>query len=258
MPEQPSDLRVAHELRRRITEHVWEPAARLPPRAQIGQEFGVGENVVRRAQELLISQGKLKGRAGSGMYVADPQQRMRVARSPAREQPDGSQFRADMRSSTSWATGRAVPMRRCRPCGHGGAARHRRGRPACSDVVQVPRRQPGGCRCRQVGNGTTSIRARLSSSPRVDRTPEGVVNRMVVVGITASHAVERSQPRQATAEEVSLLEIQKAALITHTRRTYYSDQGRPVDGGHRGARRSLRDRLRDSDQSLAVSSVARR
>lgn len=32
-----------------------------------------------------------------------------------------------------------------------------------------------------------------------------------------------------TAEEASLLGIQKAALVTHIRRTYYSDQGRPVE-----------------------------
>lgn len=47
------------------------PEDRLPSRAQIGQECGVGENVVRRAQELLISQGMLEGRAGSGTYVAE-------------------------------------------------------------------------------------------------------------------------------------------------------------------------------------------
>ncbi|GHE84659.1 hypothetical protein GCM10018772_04600 [Streptomyces fumanus] len=78
MPEQPPYLRIADELRRRITERVWEPGDRLPSRAQIGQEYGVGENVVRRAQELLISQGVLEGRAGSGTYVAEPRQRVRM------------------------------------------------------------------------------------------------------------------------------------------------------------------------------------
>lgn len=71
---------------------------RLPSRAQIGQECGVGENVVRRAQELLISQGVLEGRAGSGTYVAEPRKRVRVVRSSAREQPQGSPFRADMKA----------------------------------------------------------------------------------------------------------------------------------------------------------------
>ena len=39
----------------------------------------------------------------------------------------------------------------------------------------------------------------------------GVVNRMAEIGITVSHAVEQPEPRQATAEEASLLGIQKAA-----------------------------------------------
>lgn len=57
----------------------------------------------------------------------------------------------------------------------------------------------------------------------------GVVNRMAAIGITASHAVEQPEPRQASAGEVSLLGTQKAALVTHIRRAYYSDQGRPVE-----------------------------
>ena len=79
MPEQPPYLRIADELRRRIAEHEWTPGDRLPSRAQIGQEYGVGENVVRRAQELLISQGVLEGRAGPGTYVAEPRARVRIA-----------------------------------------------------------------------------------------------------------------------------------------------------------------------------------
>nr|WP_265537238.1 UTRA domain-containing protein [Streptomyces sp. NEAU-H33] len=47
--------------------------------------------------------------------------------------------------------------------------------------------------------------------------------------INAGNAVEQPEPRQATAEEASILGIQKAALVTHIRRTYYSDQGRPVE-----------------------------
>ncbi|MGW4107485.1 GntR family transcriptional regulator, partial [Streptomyces sp. NPDC004976] len=98
MPEQPPYLRIADELRRRIAEHEWTPGDRLPSRAQIGQEYGVGDNVVRRAQELLTSQGVLEGRAGSGTYVAEPRQRVRVVRSSAREQPSDSPFRADMKA----------------------------------------------------------------------------------------------------------------------------------------------------------------
>ncbi len=41
----------------------------------------------------------LEGRAGSGTYVAEARQRVRVVRSSAREQPTGSPFRADMKAA---------------------------------------------------------------------------------------------------------------------------------------------------------------
>lgn len=57
----------------------------------------------------------------------------------------------------------------------------------------------------------------------------GVVRRMAEIGITVSRAVEQPEPRQASAEEASLLGVQKGALVTHIRRTYYSAQGQPVE-----------------------------
>lgn len=96
MREQPPYLRIADVLRRRIADQEWSPGDRLPSRAQLAQECGVGENVVRRAQELLISQGILEGRAGSGTYVAEPRKRLRMVRSQCREQSGGSPFVADM------------------------------------------------------------------------------------------------------------------------------------------------------------------
>ncbi len=59
MPEKPPYLRIADVLRQRIADQEWTAGDRLPSRAQIAEECGVGENVVRRAQELLISQGVL-------------------------------------------------------------------------------------------------------------------------------------------------------------------------------------------------------
>ncbi|GAA2420735.1 hypothetical protein GCM10010421_02600 [Streptomyces glaucus] len=68
----------------------------------------------------------------------------------------------------------------------------------------------GRCNCRRAGSRTTSPPALSSSSLKEGRTPE-------------------PEPRQAAAEEASLPGIQKAALVTHIRRTYYSDDGRPVE-----------------------------
>ncbi|MFG2815032.1 GntR family transcriptional regulator [Streptomyces sp. NPDC048410] len=230
MSEQPPYLRIADELRRRIAERVWEPGDRLPSRAQIGQECGVGENVVRRAQELLISQGVLEGRAGSGTYVAEPRRRVRVVRSSAREQPSGSPFRADMKAvgrQGDWESRTDAKV------------------PAPAEIAARLGVDEGALCVRTTYEFLADGRpVQLSTSwEPYDLTagtlvvlPEGgphagagVVNRMAAIGINVSHAVEQPEPRHATAEEASLLGIQKAALVTHIRRTYYSDQGRPVE-----------------------------
>ncbi|MFE3578984.1 GntR family transcriptional regulator [Streptomyces vinaceus] len=230
MPEQPPYLRIADVLRQRIAEHVWTAGDRLPSRAQIAEECGVGENVVRRAQELLISQGVLEGRAGSGTYVAEPRQRVRVVRSSAREQPDGSPFRADMRAlgkQGNWESRTeakvSAPAEIAARLGIAEGDLCVRtvyefladGRPVQLSTSWEPYELTGG-----------TLVVLPEGGPHAG---VGVVNRMAEIGITVSHAVEQPEPRQANAEEASLLGIQKAALVTHIRRTYYSDQGRPVE-----------------------------
>ncbi|MFC9884467.1 GntR family transcriptional regulator [Streptomyces libani] len=230
MSEQPPYLRIADELRRRIAEHEWTPGDRLPSRAQIAQECGVGENVVRRAQELLISQGALEGRAGSGTYVAAPSQRVRMVRSSVREQPAGSPFRADMKAVGmlgDWESRTEAKV------------------PAPAEIAARLGIDEGDLCVRTVyeflADGkpmqlSTSWEPYDLTAGTVVVLPEGgphagvgVVNRMAEIGITVSHAVEQPEPRQANAEEASLLGIQKGSLVTHIRRTYYSDQGRPVE-----------------------------
>lgn len=230
MPEQPPYLRIADVLRQRVADHEWTPGDRLPSRAQIAQECGVGENVVRRAQELLISQGVLEGRAGSGTYVAEPRQRVRVVRSSAREQLSGSPFRADMQAlgkQGNWESRTEAKV------------------PAPAEIAARLGITEGELCVRTVYEFLADGRpVQLSTSwepyeltaGTLVVLPEGgphagvgVVNRMAEIGITVSHAVEQPEPRQASAEEASLLGIQKAALVTHIRRTYYSDQGQPVE-----------------------------
>ncbi|MFD4148863.1 GntR family transcriptional regulator [Streptomyces goshikiensis] len=230
MPEQPPYLRIADALRQRIAEHEWTVGDRLPSRAQIAGECGVGENVVRRAQELLISQGVLEGRAGSGTYVAEPRRRVRVVRSSAREQPGGSPFRADMQAlgkQGQWESRTEAKV------------------PAPAEIAARLGMSVGDLCVRTVYEFLADARpVQLSTSwepyeltaGTLVVLPEGgphagigVVNRMAEIGVTVSHAVEQPEPRHATAEEASLLGIQKAALVTHIRRTYYSDEGRPVE-----------------------------
>ena len=230
MREQPPYLRIADLIRQRIAEQEWTPGDRLPSRAQLAQEWGVGENVVRRAQELLISQGVLEGRAGSGTYVAEPRERLRMVRSQYREQSGGSPFGADM------------------------SALGKRGTWESRTEAKVP--APADIAARLgIAEGDLCVRTtyefladgkpvQLSTSwEPYDLTagtlvvlPEGgphagkgVVDRMAEIGITVTHAVEQPEPGEATAEEATLLGVQRGALVTRIRRTYYSEDGRPVE-----------------------------
>ncbi|WP_284579027.1 GntR family transcriptional regulator [Streptomyces sp. 2P-4] len=230
MPEQPPYLRIADVLRQRIAEHEWTAGDRLPSRAQIAEECGVGENVVRRAQELLISQGVLEGRAGSGTYVAEPRRRVRVVRSSAREQPGGSPFRADMQALGKQGTWESrTEAKVLAPAEIAARLGIAEGDLCVRTVYEFladgrPVQLSTSWEPYELTAGTLVVLPEGGPHAGV-----GVVNRMTAIGITVSHAVEQPEPRQASAEEALLLGIQKAALVTHIRRTYYSDQGRPVE-----------------------------
>ena len=230
MPDQPPYLRIADALRERIANGEWAPGDRLPSRADLGQEYGVGDNVIRRAQELLISLGALEGRAGSGTYVAEPRERLRIVRSVFREQAGGSPFAADM------------------------AALGRRGTWESRTDAKIP--APADIAVRLgISEGELCVRTayefladgkpvQLSTSwepysltvGTLIVLPEGgphggigVVRRMAEIGITITRAVEQPSPRTVTVEEAGLLGVQKGTLVTHIVRTYYAEDGRPVE-----------------------------
>ncbi|WFB08608.1 GntR family transcriptional regulator [Streptomyces sp. LX-29] len=228
--ELPPYLAVADQLRQRVASGEWSPGDRLPSRAQLAQDYAVGDNVVRRAQELLIAQGLLEGRAGSGTYVAEPRERVRMVRSSAREQHGGSPFRADLASlgkDGSWEHRTEAKV----PAPAGIAARLGLapgelcvrteyeflldGKPVQLSTSWEPYALTGG-----------TIVVLPEGGPYAGR---GVVERMAAIDVVVSHAVEQPEPRLATADEANLLGVPKGALVTHIQRTYYSEDGRPVE-----------------------------
>lgn len=230
MPEQPPYLRVAASLRQRLANREWTPGDRLPSRAQLAAEYDVGDNVVRRAQELLISQGLLEGRAGSGTYAAQPRERLRMVRSWCREQRDGSPFRADMASlgkTGTWEhrTEAKVPAPAEIAARLGLAEGELTVRTAYEYLADgKPAQLATSWEPYSITGGTIVVLP--EGGPHAGR---GVVERMAAIDVVISHAVEQPEPRQATPEEAHLLGLQAGALVTHIRRTYYSEDGRPVE-----------------------------
>jgi DNA-binding GntR family transcriptional regulator len=66
---EPVYLRVLEDLRTRIRSGVLEPGARIPSRNAIITNYGVGETAAKHALQVLIAEGLIEPRPGSGCYV---------------------------------------------------------------------------------------------------------------------------------------------------------------------------------------------
>ncbi|GAA3372032.1 UTRA domain-containing protein [Streptomyces antimycoticus] len=213
-------LRVAAAFRARITDGTWTHGERLPSRGELGSEFGVGENVVRRAQELLITEGLLEGRAGSGTYVRAPYQRRTMLRTPATSMAglgaDGT-YEADSIAKV----------------------------PAPPDIGKRLAEEPGALCVRTVYEVFVDRQPALlctSGEPMaitggtVIVLPEGgplagrgVAARMAHLGITVERAVETLRPVHVERDQAQLLGVPAGTLATLIQRTHYSTDGRPVE-----------------------------
>ena len=228
--EQPPYVRIADDLRRRIQSGEWEIGARLPSRARLAEEYDVGTNVTQRAQERLITEGLLEGRAGSGTFVCQPRQRARMVRSRHRESRGTSPFRADMSELGKRGTWDCHTEARV---------------PAPDDIAQRLALAPGDLCVRTsyefLADGQP---AQLSTSwepmALTDGTPvlmpemgplagTGVVERMRSINVDIDRAVEIPRPVRATREQAALLGINVGELVLCIERTYYDTDGRPVE-----------------------------
>ncbi|MFI9722467.1 GntR family transcriptional regulator [Streptomyces sp. NPDC052396] len=227
---QPPYMRVADDLRRRIAAGEWAVGERLPSRAQLALDYGVGPNVLQKAQERLIVEGLLEGRAGSGTYVRTPRERLRMVRSRHREWRQDSPFRSDMREQGrrgSWES-------------------HSEARVAAPDhIAQRLAIEPGDPCVRTVYEFLADGRpVQLSESWEpmaiTGDTPvvlpelgplagRGVVERMRSIGIVIETAVEVPRPARATQAQANLLGISLGDLVTEIERTYFDTDGRPVE-----------------------------
>jgi DNA-binding GntR family transcriptional regulator len=66
---EPVYLRVLEDLRSRIRSGVLEPGARVPSRNAIVTNYGVGETAAKHALAVLMAEGLIEARPGSGCYV---------------------------------------------------------------------------------------------------------------------------------------------------------------------------------------------
>lgn len=230
MPREAPYLQIADALRARIKAGEWAVGEKLPSRAQLAAEYGVGRNVTQRAMDRLIVEGLLEGRAGSGTYVRKPRERMRMVRSHHRERRGTSPFRSDMAERGSTGTWESHSQART---------------PAPDHIADRLAISPGDLcvvtRYEFLADGRP-VQLSRSWEPMAitDGTPvvlpeagplagAGVVERMRSIGVAVDTAVEIPRPARATQEEANLLGIALGDLVLHIERTYYDTDGRPVE-----------------------------
>ncbi|GAA5011383.1 GntR family transcriptional regulator [Kitasatospora paranensis] len=231
MPSQePPYLRISDDLRRRITEGEWRIGERLPSRAQLAAAYGVGANVLQRAQELLISEGLLEGRAGSGTYVRTPAERRPMVRSRHRSLHGSAPFAARPGAADPAGTWDATSYART---------------PAPARIAERLAIEPGEWTvrtCYEFLLDGRPVQLAESWEPMAvtDGTPvllpelgplagAGVVARMASIGVTVDFAVERPRPARAGQEQAHLLGLSAGDLVTLIERTYFDTEGRAVE-----------------------------
>ena len=113
--EQPAYLRVAGDLRKKIVDGSLPPHTRLPSQARIREEYGVSDTVALEARKVLMAEGLVEGRSGSGTYVRERPVPRRVARSGYRPDTGATPFRQEQAAASAPGSRAAGRPRRARP-----------------------------------------------------------------------------------------------------------------------------------------------
>ncbi|MFG2224520.1 GntR family transcriptional regulator [Streptomyces sp. NPDC048644] len=214
-------LRIAQLLRDRVTSGMWSVGDQLPSRAALSAEFGVGDNVVRRAQEALIEEGLLEGRAGSGTFVRAPRERRVLRRTVS-----GTTSPAPAGFTGTWEARSIAKV----PAGPETAFRLGIG----DDGMCVLTTYEFFTDSRPVLLATSWEPMAVTGGSAVV-LPEGgplagagVITRMRHLGIAITRVVEVPRPIRLNRDQAHLLGLATGAQATFIERTHYAD-GRAVE-----------------------------
>ncbi|MEU8617212.1 GntR family transcriptional regulator [Streptomyces sp. NPDC048623] len=226
--EQPAYLRVASDLREKIANGSLPPHTRLPSQARIREEYGVSDTVALEARKVLMAEGLVEGRSGSGTYVRERPVPRRIARSGYRPVSGASPFRQEQASEGARGTWESASEQE----------------PASAEVAARLGIEPGErvMRTRYVfRDGGEPMMLSTSWEPLgvTGRTPVmlpeegplggcGVVERMAAIDVVVDNVVEEVAARPGLAEELLTLGGVPGHVVMVIERTYYAS-GRAVE-----------------------------
>jgi DNA-binding GntR family transcriptional regulator len=226
--EQPAYLRVAGDLRKKIVDGSLPPHTRLPSQARIREEYGVSDTVALEARKVLMAEGLVEGRSGSGTYVRERPVPRRVARSGFRPAGGANPFRqeqAALDARGTWESGSAQTE-------------------ASGAIAERLRIKPGErVMCTRYVFRDAGEAMMLSTSweplSLTGRTPVmlpeegplggmGVVERMRAIDVVVDNVTEEVGARPGLAEELLTLGGVPGHVVMVVQRTFYAS-GRPVE-----------------------------
>jgi DNA-binding GntR family transcriptional regulator len=226
--EQPAYLRVASDLRQKITDGALPPHTRLPSQARIREEYGVSDTVALEARKVLMAEGLVEGRSGSGTYVKERPVPRRIARSGYRPPAGANPFRQEQSEGSARGTWESSSEQDA-------AAAHIAARLGIEPGDRV-------MRTRYVfRDGGEPMMLSTSWEPLAvtGRTPVmlpeegplggcGVVERMAAIDVVVDNVLEEVGARPGLAEELMALGGVPGHVVMVLERTYYAS-GRPVE-----------------------------
>ncbi|MEO3975969.1 GntR family transcriptional regulator [Streptomyces sp. CAU 1734] len=226
--EQPAYLRVAGDLRSRIVSGSLPPHTRLPSQARIREEYGVSDTVALEARRVLIAEGLVEGRSGSGTYVREHPTPRRIARSGYRPASGAGPFRQEQAADGTRGTWDAASERE--PAG-----------PETARRLGVETGSAVMCTRYVFRDGGEVIMLSTSWEPLgiTGRTPVmlpeegplggcGVVERMAAIDIVVDNVSEEVGARPGTADELVTLGGVPGHVVMVVARTFYAS-GRAVE-----------------------------
>ncbi|CAL9571739.1 Mannosyl-D-glycerate transport_metabolism system repressor MngR [Streptomyces sp. enrichment culture] len=226
--EQPAYLRVASDLRKKIVDGRLPPRTRLPSQARIREEYGVSDTVALEARKVLMAEGLVEGRSGSGTYVRERPVPRRVARSGFRPERGATPFRQEQADASVHGTWESSSERT----------------EACAAVAERLGIEPGDrvmCTKYLFREAGEAVMLSTSWEPLAltGRTPVmlpeegplggmGVVERMRAIDVIVDNVTEEVGARPGLAEELVLLGGVPGHVVLVIQRTYFAS-GRPVE-----------------------------
>ncbi|QNP65113.1 GntR family transcriptional regulator [Streptomyces genisteinicus] len=226
--EQPAYLRVASDLREKIVNGSLPPHTRLPSQARIREEYGVSDTVALEARKVLMAEGLVEGRSGSGTYVRERPVPRRVSRSGFRPPSGASPFRQEQAEDGVRGTWESSSEQE----GAGPETAARLG-------IQLGDRVMRTRYLYRDAGEPMMISTSWEPLEVTGRTPVmlpeegplggcGVVERMAAIDVVVDNVVEQVGARPGLAEELLTLGGVPGHVVMVVERTYYAS-GRAVE-----------------------------